>query len=288
VKTLRDKVVVVTGAGDGIGRALALAAAAQGARLALCDVDEAGLKGTGSQAADADVLTARVDVAEQVEVERFADAVRARFGRVDMLVNNAGVSLSETIAQMKRADFEWLMRINFWGVVNGCSAFLPDLVTRPDAHIVNVSSVFGLVGVPTQSAYNASKFAVRGYTEALGEELRGTTVHVTCVVPGGVRTSIVRRGRHYTSARGPTTMERLDEEFARVARLLPEDAAQIILRAVLRDAPRVLVGADAHLIDVLHRLFPTRAQRILRGVLDAGSMLNARLSPKAPASISRS
>jgi short-subunit dehydrogenase len=178
--------------------------------------------------------------------------------------------LSDTIGSMKRSDFEWLIDINFWGVVRGTEAFLPQLLAKDDAHVVNISSVFGLVGVPSQSAYNASKFAVRGYTEALRQELEegGAPVHVTCVHPGGVKTNIVRNGRHVKDSFGrATSTAKLSKAFDTMARTTPTAAAQTILAGVLSNAPRVLVGPDAHVIDVVQRLFPTSYPRILNGAM---------------------
>ena len=192
MKTLRGKVVTITGAASGIGRALAVQAAKDGALLALADWDERGVNETARLAGASRSIARKLDVRSEEGVSAFAAEVDTELGGAHVIVNNAGVSVSDFVGTMKRADFEWLMDINFWGVVRGTEAFLPQLRTKDDAHIVNISSVFGLIGVPSQSAYNASKFAVRGYTEALRQELHGTHVRVTCVHPGGVRTNIVR------------------------------------------------------------------------------------------------
>lgn len=265
MKTLRDKVVVLTGAGSGIGRALALDAARRGAHLALSDRDEAAVAETARLAGAGRALVRRVDVRSDGEVAAFAAAVEAELGGAHVVVNNAGVSLSDTVGSMQRADFEWLFDINFWGVVRGTEAFLPQLLGRDDAHLVNVSSVFGIVAVPSQSAYNASKFAVRGYTESLRQELDGTSVHVTCVHPGGVRTNIVRGGRHYRNSHGePTAAEETAARFDRVARTSPDEAARTIWAGVLANRPRVLIGRDAQLLDLVQRLFPARYPSLFR------------------------
>ena len=271
MKTLRDKVVVITGAGSGIGRALAILAASKGAKLALSDWNEEGLRETerrvnASGASRASVgLARRVDVRSEEETKSFAEEVARTLGGADVIVNNAGVAVSDTIGSMKRSDFEWLFDINFWGVVRGTEAFLPQLLTKDDAHVVNVSSIFGIIAVPSQSAYNASKFAVRGYTEALRQELDGTRVHVTCVHPGGVKTNIVANGRHHRNARGePTGTDALAKEFAKVAMTTPESAAKTILGAVLSNAPRVLVGADAQMMDFVQRMFPSHYPSIFK------------------------
>ena len=266
MKTLRDKVVVLTGAGSGIGRALAVEAAGRGAILALSDRDEAAAAETARLAGAARSLVRRVDVRSDDEVRAFAAAVEAAFGGAHVVVNNAGVSLSDTVGSMQRSDFEWLFDINFWGVVRGTEAFLPQLLRRDDAHLVNISSLFGLVALPSQSAYNASKFAVRGYTESVRQELDGTAVRVTCVHPGGVRTNIVRSGRHLRNSHGePTATEETAQQFDQVARTSPEAAARTIWGGVLANRPRVLVGRDAQLLDLVQRLFPARYPALFRG-----------------------
>ena len=267
MKTLEDKVVVITGAGSGIGRALAVECARRGARIAVSDVNEAGLAETTSLANAKRHLAQRVDVRSDDEVSAFADAVRRELGGASVVVNNAGVSLSDTIGPMKRADFAWLMDINFWGVVRGTEAFLPQLQSQPDAHVVNISSVFGLIAVPSQSAYNASKFAVRGYTEALRQELVDThpNVHVTCVHPGGIRTNIVRNGRTNRDMHGNAVdRDRFVRDFDRMARTSAEEAALVIVEGMLANRPRVLIGGDARVIDWMQRMFPARYPSIMR------------------------
>lgn len=267
MKTLRDKVVALTGAGSGIGRALAVEAARQGAFLALSDWDEAGVKETERLAGAKRSLSRKVDVRSEEQFAAFAADVARDFGGAHVIVNNAGVTVSDFVGAMKRTDFEWLMDINFWGVVRGTEVFLPQLKAKDDAHVVNISSVFGLIGVPSQSAYNASKFAVRGYTESLRQELERTSVHVTCVHPGGVKTNIVRNGRNHTSPTGDAVEpETFAREFDRVAKTSPTAAATIIWNGILANAPRVLVGNDARAIDFVQRLFPTRYPDVFRGL----------------------
>lgn len=259
---LQGRVAIVTGAGSGIGRALAVALGREGAALALSDVDEAGLVETERQVGTLGVrvTTERVDVADRAAVHAHAERVVADFGRVHLVVNNAGVALDARIADMRYEDLEWLFGINFWGVVHGTKAFLPHLLRAEEGHVVNVSSVFGLVGVPGQGAYNAAKFAVRGFTECLRQELEldGARVSATCVHPGGIRTNIVRNARMAGQDQAA-----LAAEFDRVARTTPERAAAAILRGVRRNARRVLVGPDAYAIDWLQRLVPTGYQRIV-------------------------
>jgi NAD(P)-dependent dehydrogenase (short-subunit alcohol dehydrogenase family) len=270
MKTLSGKTVAITGAASGIGRALALECAQLGARLAIVDIDERGLDETAAQARSrgAEVLAGRLDVGSRAAIHAWAAEVERATGGADVLINNAGVSLSHRVERMSDEDFEWLFNINFWGVVNGCKAFLPQLRSRPEAHIVNLSSVFGIIGVPTQAAYNAAKFAVRGYTEALRQELRETSVRVTCVHPGGIRTNIARRGRHYEDAAGAATdSERAAAEFERAARTTPEQAAHRIVTAVLAEKPRLLIGADAYIIDALARLLPASYDSVIAAAL---------------------
>jgi NAD(P)-dependent dehydrogenase (short-subunit alcohol dehydrogenase family) len=269
MKSLREKVVVITGAGSGIGRALALDAARRGASVAISDWNEEGVKETErlvrALPEAKETLARKVDVRSESEISAFAADVARELGGAHAIVNNAGVSLSDFVGTMKRSDFEWLMDINFWGVVRGTEAFLPQLKARDDAHVVNISSVFGLIGVPSQSAYNASKFAVRGYTEALRQELEGTGVRVTCVHPGGVKTNIVKNGRHGATTNGaPVDTDAMVRDFEKIARTTPDQAAKIIWQGVLANAPRVLVGGDAHMIDLVQRLFPTGYASIFR------------------------
>jgi|SRR5580692_76934 NAD(P)-dependent dehydrogenase (short-subunit alcohol dehydrogenase family) len=250
-------VAVVTGAGSGIGRALAQRLAAAGSAVALADVDEAGLMETAASMSGkrADATTHVVDVSNEAAVRAFADAVVARHERVTLLINNAGVSLFGTFEEISLEDFRWLMGINLWGTVYGVKYFLPILKDQKRSHIVNISSVFGLVAPAGQLAYSTSKFAVRGFTEALRHELEGTSVSVSCVHPAGVRTAIARKGRL-----GAGTPAAKREEGAatldRLAKSSPEQAAERILQGVERREPRILIGADATKIDVLQRLRP--------------------------------
>lgn len=257
-----DRVVAITGGASGIGRALALECASLGADLSLVDVDGDGLAETTSRAErrGAEVESTQLDVSERDEVDAWAEETRSRFGRVDAIFNNAGVSLSATVEEVDYEDFEWLMDINFWGVVYGTKAFLPHLKAAPGpSRVVNVSSAYGLIASPTQGAYNAAKFAVRGFTEALRMELEieGSTVGASCVHPGGVDTNIVRKGRFGETGEldmdPEETIETFEEE---VARTTPEEAARTILDGVRRDKGRILVGADAMIVDVAQRLAP--------------------------------
>ena len=258
-------VAVVTGAGSGIGRSLATLLDQRGWRLALCDIDEAGLEKTASDLRG-EVLTRRVDVADREAVADFAQAVEGRYGRVDLVVNNAGVDVSQTAADTSYEDFEWLMNINFWGVVHGTKAFLPGMIRRDAGTIVNVSSIFGILAWPTHSAYVASKFAVRGYTESVRHELLGSGVRLVVVHPGGIDTGIVERSRFYVDDVGSRDKAQMQQQFAKMAPTSPDQAAAKILRAVERGRSRVLIGPDAMAGDRLQRLAPVRYWRVLRAL----------------------
>jgi short-subunit dehydrogenase len=201
------------------------------------------------------------DVADRARMERLPAEVLAEHGRVHVLVNNAGVSVSGALVDQSLDDFAWLMGINFWGVVYGCKFFLPALLAQDEAHIVNISSMFGFVGVPTQISYNAAKYGVRGVSDALLSELSGTRVGVTVVHPGGIRTNIVRASRAST-ARDVEETKNIAETFERRA-MLPERAAEKIVRGIERNRGRVLIGVEAYLADWAKRLFPTGTQRLI-------------------------
>ncbi len=267
MREFRGKVAVVTGAGSGIGRALAVQLAGMGSALALSDIDDAGLAETRSLVAPSGVrlTTERVDVADRAAVHRHADAVLAAHGAVHLVINNAGVALAASVAEMSYEDFDWLMGINFWGVVHGTKAFLPHLLRADEGHIVNISSIFGVIAVPGQAAYHAAKFAVRGFTESLREdlELARARVSATCVHPGGIRTNIVKRARMSTERAQRVSREEMSREFDRLARTSPEQAAGAILRGVQRNARRVVIGADAKFLAALQRLLPTAYQRVV-------------------------
>ncbi len=265
MRTLDSKVVVITGAGSGIGRALALRAAGMGAVLALSDWDEVGLVETAQQVqtrTHQDVRTDKIDVRDREALHAYAASVREELGRVNVVINNAGVALHGDFEEVSYADFEWVMDVDFWGVVQGTKEFLPHLIESGDGHVVNVSSLFGLVGMPGQTAYNSAKFAVRGFTEALRQEmlLAGHPVQVTCVHPGGIRTGIARNARTTASHDQREVAKHFD---TKLARMTPDRAAEIILDGVLANKPRVLVGADAKIIDAFARVVGARYQRVV-------------------------
>jgi len=277
MKDFAGRVAVVTGAGSGMGRALALALAERGAHLAIADVDRQGLTGTAEQVerrfqpgAGLRCTSHHVDVADRDAVFRFAEEVLAEHGSVHLVFNNAGVSVTGEVRQLDYADMHWLMDINFWGVVHGCKAFLPHLLDADAGHIVNTASVFGLMSVPGQSLYNASKFAVKGFTDALHQELADTHVRVSCVLPGGVKTNIVRTSRYVPSDNEAPTREEFEQRFEQIAQRTPEQAAEEILRGVERDKARILVGRDARFISILVRLLPVRYMRLMKWAMERG------------------
>jgi NAD(P)-dependent dehydrogenase (short-subunit alcohol dehydrogenase family) len=258
-----NKVAVITGAGSGIGRATSLQLAAQGARLALSDINLANVEETATLATAAgapEVYTYELDVADKDATFATAATVKERFGTVNFVMNNAGVAVSKNVLEMPLSDFEWLMGINFWGVVYGTYAYLPTLIESGDGHLVNISSLFGLLAVPTQSAYNAAKFGVRGFTEALRQEMlmAGNGVGVSCVHPGGIATNIARDART-----DKATPQELDEQFKKVAKTSPAKAAATILKGVEKKRARILIGPDAEALDLMTRVLGSRYQAIV-------------------------
>jgi NADP-dependent 3-hydroxy acid dehydrogenase YdfG len=267
MKGFADKVAVVTGAGSGIGQALAIELGRSGAKLAISDVDTDGLAATEERltAIGAPVKADRLDVTEREAFALYADAVKEYYGTVNQVYNNAGISFMGSIEASQFKDIERVMDVDYWGVVNGTKVFLPHLIASGDGHVINVSSVFGLLAVPGQGAYNAAKFAVRGFTEALRQEMlvAGHPVKVTCVHPGGIKTAI---------ARNSAAVEGLDqEELAkffdkRLASTSARKAARVILTGVLKNKARVLVGTDAKALDLLARVTGSGYQRVVAAV----------------------
>ncbi|MGN6723559.1 MAG: SDR family NAD(P)-dependent oxidoreductase [Marmoricola sp.] len=264
MKSLDNKVVVITGAGSGIGRALALKAASKGARLAISDWNEAGLNETVAllkESGAKEIKADRLDVSDKAAFQAYATNVAEHYGVVNVIINNAGVTYSGPVDQIEYKDFEWIMGINFWGVVYGTQEFLPHLIASGDGHVVNISSLFGLISMPGQATYNASKYAVRGYTEALREDMlvEGHKVGVTCVHPGGIKTGIARNGRATKGEDVTKLAEIFDEKLARMS---PDKAADIIIGAVLANRPRQLVGIDAHAIHWIGKTLGARYQDV--------------------------
>ncbi len=269
MRNLTGRVAAVTGAGSGIGRALALRLADEGCLLALADVNQEGLEETLEALAvrNAKATIQHLDVADREAVFGWADQVVKDYGAAHLIFNNAGVALAASVRNMTLEEFEWLMNINFWGVVYGTTAFLPHLERADAGHIINISSVFGLIAFPGNGAYNAAKFAVRGYTEALSIELQAekSPVIVSSVHPGGIKTEIAANARIGSKEEVPEGID-VDEAFKKAARTTPDQAAQVILDGVKNDKRRILIGTDARVISGVQRLFPTLYQRVLAAV----------------------
>ncbi len=261
MKSFTNKVAAITGAGSGIGRSLAMQLAQQGCHLALSDINAGQLQETldlvradSAVPADLTISTQVVDVADRQQMEDFARQVIAGHGRVNLMFNNAGVAVDAGLADASYADMEWLMGINFWGVVHGSKTFLPYLQESGDGHIVNISSVFGLFAVPGQSIYNASKFAVRGFTEALRLELRGSPVNVSTAFPAGIKTNIVHSARMVLEE-GESREKRIRNSEALFVNTADRAAADI-LAGVRKNKPRILVGRGAGWADFFSRTMP--------------------------------
>ena len=259
---LSGKTALVTGAGSGIGRAIAVSLAQRGCHLALVDVNEVGLSETAARLDGVRVSRHRLDVSDRAGIAALPEAVRAQHEGVDLLVNNAGVALGGTFAQVSEADFEWLFEINFWGVVRMTRAFLPLLEASPDARICNLSSLYGLIAPPGQTAYAASKFAVRGFSQALAHELAGTRIGVTVVHPGGVRTAIADNAR-IAAQIDPVEAERGRKVSNSLLTLPPETAGETIVKAIVQRRARVLVGRDAKIVSAIERMVPAGYWKVL-------------------------
>lgn len=271
MKDFRNRVAAITGAGSGMGRCLAIQLAQAGCHVALSDRNEAGLAQTLAEvqraAPEIHATTHVVDVADRAAVYAWADTVARDHGRVNLIFNNAGVALSSTVEGMSYDDLEWIIGINFWGVVYGTKAFLPHLKASGEGHIVNTSSVFGLFAQPGMGAYNASKYAVRGFTESLRQELdlMDCGVSATTVHPGGIKTNIARDSRVSSSVNGLLVRDEQQgrEEFEKFFITSADKAARVILDAVRANKRRVLVGPDAYAADAMARLLPAAYQSLV-------------------------
>jgi len=254
---LEGRTAVVTGAASGIGRAIANSLAARGCHLALADINDSGLKETAVEAAKPGLRISRhyLDVTDRDAVADFPSRVTAEHGGVDILVNNAGVALAGTFEEVDETDFEWLIGINFWGVVRMTRAFLPLLHNSDEARIVNLSSIFGIIAPPGNTAYCASKFAVRGFSESLRKELRKTQIGVTVVHPGGIATAIAQSAR-MPKTNTPEEDEEKRKSFEAFLKMPPARAGEIIVRGIENRKPRILVGSDAKMISIIERLMP--------------------------------
>ena len=273
---LNGKLAVITGAASGIGRATAVALAREGARVAIADVDRGGLAETAKQieAVGGTVSTYLLDVSSREAVYDFAQEIETQ-GGADIVINNAGVAQVASVEELSYEDFEWVMNIDFWGMVYGTKAFLPQLRKKGAGHIVNVSSIFGLFAVPTQAAYNSAKFAIRGFTEALRHEMKGSGIAVSCVHPGGIKTNILRNARFLQSVQ-TTEREQAMSGFDRLARTTPDQAAQTIIKGIKKNKPRILIGMDARILDWIIRLLPASYGKLMfRGTGGTGGVLGS-------------
>lgn len=267
MKNLKDKTAAITGAASGIGRATALNLASKGCHLAISDMNREGLEETAemAKAHKVNVSTHIVDVSDREAIYQFADEAKAHHKTVNIIMNNAGVSLNGKVSDIKIEDFEWIMKINFWGVINGTLAFLPILEDSGEGHIVNISSLFGLLSVPTQSTYNATKFGVRGFSESLRMELEmyKSNVSLTSVHPGGIKTNIIKNSKIVTE-------EGIFKDKEKAAKIIegqfmttPEAAAEKIVWGILKNKRRVLIGKDAAFLDKVQRLMPSLYQKMI-------------------------
>ena len=278
---LRGSAAAITGAASGIGRALALEFSTRGCDLALADRDEAGLTAVAAEIARAGktkVTTHRVEVSEPQAIRDFATAAIAAHPGLNIVVNNAGVALMGNFGEIDQAQMDWLMNINFWGVVHGTRAFLPQLAKQREAHIVNLSSIFGIVGPPGQTAYAAAKFAVRGFSESLRHELQmaGSPVKLSVVHPGGIATNIARNSRTGAGVTDNARRAESIERFDNAARTTPAVAAKVIADGIAANKPRILIGSDAKFIDVLQRLRPATYWKVLAGIFNKRARLGAK------------
>jgi short-subunit dehydrogenase len=263
MKNFTNKNILITGAGSGIGRSLAIKFAEMGAALILTDNNLNGLVASHEKilSITAQCSYYHVDVSDYPAMQELSSAVFEKHGDIDVLINNAGVNLMDQFVDGNLDDFHWLMNINFWGVVNGVKIFLPSLLRQPEAHIINVSSIFGIMSIPGQAAYNSSKFAVKGFTEALKMELAGTKVKVSSVHPGGVKTEIANNARV-----GSTTLasrDKLIKEFNKLTYTTADKAAMDIIKGIQRDKRRIMIGWDARIADMIVRLFPSHYEDLM-------------------------
>lgn len=270
-RDLTQSVAVITGAGSGIGQALALALANRGASLSLSDINAEGLENTAQLLPEsANVRTDLLDVSNKEAVFKYADTIQEHFGKVNMVFNNAGAALSASVKNSSIEDIEWQMGVNFWGVIYGTKAFLPHLESAEWGHVINVSSLFGLLAHPNNAAYNASKFGVRGFTETLRIELdeEGSSVSASCVHPGGVKTNIARTARTggANTFPGGVSREEAAANFDKLARTTSEQAANTIIQGMLKNRKRILVGTDAKILDKLQRITPSHYFEVFKRI----------------------
>jgi short-subunit dehydrogenase len=273
MRDLNNKVAVVTGAASGIGRMLAVNLASKGCRLALLDMNEKGLQATRDMIENKrlEVSMHVADVSDREQMYKLAEIVVEKHGQVDIVINNAGVTVADTLENVSYKDFEWVMDINFWGVVYGTKAFLPYLKVRPEARIVNVSSINGFIPFPNNGPYNCSKFAVKAFNETLLQELKDSNVKVISVHPGFIKTDIVKNARFTNTQKTNLDKSRNVENFEKLTRTSAERAAEVIVSGMIKNKRRLLVGADAHVFDMLTRLLPKSMVKLTARLIERSS-----------------
>ena len=271
MRHFKEKICVITGAGSGIGAACAQAMAREGALIIGTDLRQDMLAETKAriEAAGGAMENFMVDVADRDAMFDLAATVEKQYGPADLILNNAGVACGGPVNEMQIDDFKWLMDINFWGVVHGTQAFLPHFISKGSGHVANISSIFGLISVPTQSAYNAAKYGVLGFTDALRHEMRGTDINVSTIHPGGINTNIVRHARIQQGPDAEAEHEEAIERFAQFTMTQPDGAAKVIMKGIRKNKARILIGPDAHFVDWVKRIFPSHYLRLLP-MLDIG------------------
>jgi len=266
---IAGKTIFITGCASGIGRGLVKHAIQHGAkRVIATDVDSASLGKTAEEASklgSGDIETHILDVSDKDAVYALADSIQADHGGADIVINNAGVALFAEVNEMTYQDFEWVMDIDFWGMVYGTKAFLPKMIERGSGHIVNVSSIFGMIAVPGNSAYHAAKFAIRGFTESLRTEMvrNETGVEISSVHPGGIKTNVARNARMAQNEELLARRDEINKGFDEMARTTPEEAARVIFTGIEKNNPRILIGGDARFMDRIQRLMPIKYQKVL-------------------------
>jgi len=272
MKHLSGRVAVITGAGSGIGQATAIELSKQGCLLAISDINEKELQETHNtiQELGNEVHSKVLDVADKDAFYAYADEVVERYGKVNIVINNAGVALGASLENTSYEDFEWIMNINFWGMVYGTKAFLPHLKKSDAGHIANVSSVFGIIASPNTGAYNATKFAIRGFNETLRAEMKihDYGISVSSIHPGGIKTNIARDSRKDDELLGNIDPKKIDAKFQKIAMTTPEQAAKTIIKGIKKDKMRILIGLDAHLMDIMSRISPELLQKITVSLLN--------------------